>query len=202
MPDSRREEATSKLAKVIMIRKLTVWSALAMASAGLLAGCGSSQPGRTSGGVATGAGTGAAIGIIGGPIGIVVGAAVGAGAGALTATNTSPQQVNLGDPLWSRSKGVSAVSGLAPAPNAPPGSLPPPQPLTQSPYTAPGGQPVLAQPTPGAAAMPQSATIQSQDLSPAPQASSQTPQYRPAVTAAQPTQLTPPPAQNYQYQAQ
>lgn len=200
MPDGRREEATSKLAKVIMIRKLTVWSALAMASTGLLAGCGSSQPGRTSGGVATGAGTGAAIGIIGGPIGIVVGAAVGAGAGALTATNTTPQQVNLGDPLWSRSQGVTASSGLAPAPNAPPGSLPPPQPLTN---TQPGGEPMSGQPSPGAAALPESATIQSQQLPPAPQAAYQTPQYRPAVPPSQaPTQLTPPPAQTYQYQAQ
>lgn len=182
-----------------MIEKLAVRSGLALALVGLLAGCGSSQPGRTSGGVATGAGTGAAIGIIGGPIGVVVGAAVGAGAGALTATNTTPQQVNLGDPLWSQSKGANTASGLAPAPNAPAGSLPPPQPLTQSPYTPPDGQPMPSQ---GAAAMPQSATIQSQPLSPAPQASPQNPQYRPAVTPEQPTQLTPPPAQTYQYKAQ
>jgi hypothetical protein len=40
-----------------------------------LAGCGSSEPGRTSGGMATGAGTGAVIGLIGGPIGVVIGAA-------------------------------------------------------------------------------------------------------------------------------
>jgi len=182
-----------------MIEKLTVRSGLAMALVGLLAGCGSSQPGRTSGGVATGAGTGAAIGIIGGPIGIVVGAAVGAGAGALTATNTTPQQVNLGDPLWSQSKGVTSASGLAPTPNAPPGSLPPPQPLTES---QPGGEPVSGQPSPGAVAMPQSATIQSQQLAPAPQASYQAPQYQQAVPAQPPTQLTPPPAQSYQYQAQ
>jgi hypothetical protein len=179
-----------------MIKKLTVRSGLAMALVGLLAGCGSSQPGRTSGGVATGAGTGAVIGIIGGPIGIVVGAAVGAGAGALTATNTTPQQVNLGDPLWSQSKAVNSASGLAPTPNAPPGSLPPPQPLAES---QPSGEPVPSQ---GAVAMPQSAAIQSQQLAPAPQAAYQAPQYRQAVPAQQPTQLTPPPAQNYQYQAQ
>lgn len=177
-----------------MRKKITVWPALAMVSLGLLSACGSSQPGRTSGGVATGAGTGAAIGIVGGPIGVVVGAAVGAGAGALTATNTTPQQINLGDPLWAHSKGVTSDTSLAGQPPA--GSLPPPQPLTQQPYIPPGGTP-----SPGAKAMPQSAPIQSQDLAPSqPQAA-----YRPAVPVQggqSPTPLTPPPAQNYQYQAQ
>lgn len=176
-----------------MQKNLTVWAAMAMAFALLLSGCGSSQPGRTSGGVATGAGTGAAIGIIGGPIGIVVGAAVGAGAGALTATNTTPQQVNLGDPLWARSHPAPVSQTTMGEP--PPGSLPPPQPLTAQPYTPPSGPP-----SPGAAAMPENAPIQSQNLAPA--AASPQP-YRPAVTSQSPTQLTPPPpAQNYQYQAQ
>ncbi|GAB0118091.1 hypothetical protein Acid7E03_21630 [Acidisoma sp. 7E03] len=194
--DAQREGAAPSFLKVNMIKKITHWSLLTMASAVLLTGCGSSQPGRTSGGVATGAGTGAAIGIIGGPIGVVVGAAVGAGAGALTATNTTPQQVNLGDPLWQRNEGVTSNSSLATP--QPTGSLPPPQPLTQPVYTPPGGAP-----SPGAQPMPQSAPIQSQDLSPAqPQAA-----YRPAVPVQNggqsPTPLTPPPpAQNYQYQAQ
>lgn len=166
-----------------MIRKLTIWSGLAIISSGLLTACGSSQPGRTSGGVATGAGTGAAIGIIGGPIGIVVGAAVGAGAGALTATNTTPQQVDLGEPLWVHPQGATA--GPAPAVGGNYGSMPPPQPLSQSAYAVPG------QPSPGAAAMPESAPIESQSL-PAAQASPQAGGYQ------QPTPLTPP----AQYQAQ
>jgi len=70
----------------------------------VLAGCGSSQPGRLSGGTAGGAATGAAIGLIGGPIGVVMGAGIGAGVAALTATSTTPSQVNLGDPLWQRDK--------------------------------------------------------------------------------------------------
>lgn len=164
-----------------MIERVTVRSGLALALVGLLAACGSSQPGRTSGGVATGAGTGAAIGIIGGPIGIVVGAAVGAGAGALTATNTTPQQVNLGDPLWAHNKGVVTTPAMGGQGG---GSLPPPQPLPPFSDTQ-GGQPVGA-PSPGAAAMPESAAIQSQPLAP----------------SSGPTQLTPPPAQNYQYHPQ
>jgi hypothetical protein len=67
-----------------------------------LTACGSGTPGRLSGGTATGAGTGAVIGIIGGPIGVVVGAAIGGAAGALTSANTTPQQVDLGKPLWDR----------------------------------------------------------------------------------------------------
>jgi hypothetical protein len=68
----------------------------------LLAGCGSSQPGRLSGGTAIGAATGAAFGLIGGPVGVVVGAGIGAGVGALTSTNTSAKQVDLGKPVWDR----------------------------------------------------------------------------------------------------
>lgn|GEM_PF-1498736 len=70
---------------------------------GALSACGSSQPGRLSGGTATGAATGATFGLIGGPIGVVVGAAVGGAAGALTSTNTTPKQVDLGKPIWDHS---------------------------------------------------------------------------------------------------
>jgi len=66
----------------------------------LLAACGDTQPGRLSGGTAGGAATGAAIGLIGGPIGVVLGAGIGAGVGVITSTNTTPQQVNLGKPVW------------------------------------------------------------------------------------------------------
>lgn len=67
-----------------------------------LAGCGNTQPGRLSGGTAGGAATGAVFGLIGGPIGVLVGAGIGGAAGALTSTNTTPQQVNLGKPVWQR----------------------------------------------------------------------------------------------------
>jgi hypothetical protein len=68
---------------------------------GLLAGCGSGT-GRTSGTAAGGAATGAVIGIVGGPIGVVVGAGIGAGVGALSAANTTPRQVNLGNAPWQK----------------------------------------------------------------------------------------------------
>jgi hypothetical protein len=74
-----------------------------LATVTCLTACGSSQPGRLSGGTATGAATGATFGLIGGPIGVVVGAAVGGAAGALTSTNTTPKQVDLGKPVWDHS---------------------------------------------------------------------------------------------------
>lgn len=102
---------------------------------GLLGGCGSSQPGRTEGGMATGAATGGAIGIIGGPVGVVIGAAVGAGAGALTAVNTSPDKVNLGSPPWNS----SGTPGATEPPNTPLANQPAPagqQPIPLSPNAA------------------------------------------------------------------
>jgi hypothetical protein len=153
-----------------MRRVVVLYGALALA----LAGCGSSEPDRTSGGIATGAGTGAVIGLIGGPIGVVIGAAVGAGAGALTATNTSPHTVNLGDPLWASAPGVPAPNGGGPVQPSPgDGGLPPPQPLESA---ASYGEPPLAPVEPASpvasaqagAPTPLTNSIQSQPL-PAPQ---------------------------------
>lgn len=125
---------------------------LCLALAGGLSACGESQPGRASGGAATGAGTGALIGILGGPLGVVIGAAVGAGAGALTATNTTPKQVDLGNPLWQR------APGLRTSPSAP--TLAPPEPLSSADTAAA----VAGAPSPGATAMPESPVISSQPL--------------------------------------
>src|SRR5690242_8206965 len=66
----------------------------------LLAGCGQTQPERTSGGAAAGAATGAGVGALAGPPGMAVGALVGGGAGAATGAATKPNQVNLGKPPW------------------------------------------------------------------------------------------------------
>ncbi len=79
-----------------------IWLRAAAAALGmsLLAGCGSSSFDRTSTGAGTGAATGATIGLLGGPIGVGVGALIGAGAGALTGSMTTPQQVDLGRPIW------------------------------------------------------------------------------------------------------
>jgi hypothetical protein len=140
---------------------------LAGALAMMLSGCGSSEPGRTSGGIATGAGTGALIGLIGGPIGVVIGAAVGAGAGALTATNTKPAAVNLGDPLWAHSPGGAAPPGGGPVqPSPADGGMPPPQPLeNDASYGAP--PPPSPSPAQGGSPVPLTAPIQSQPLPPA-----------------------------------
>ncbi len=79
----------------------------------LLAGCGTNQHERTTGGAAAGAATGAGVGALGGPVGALVGAGVGAGAGAVTGATTSPNQVNLGKPPWSNPQ------ARVPTPNGP-----------------------------------------------------------------------------------
>ena len=66
----------------------------------MLAACGTSPQGRTTGGAAAGAAAGAGIGAIAGPPGMALGAAIGAGAGAVTGAATKPSQLNLGTPPW------------------------------------------------------------------------------------------------------
>lgn len=65
---------------------------LVMAAAASLAGCGTQMGDRLASGAAIGAGTGAVFGGVGAIPGAVVGAAVGG--------LTSPEQVNLGEPVW------------------------------------------------------------------------------------------------------
>lgn len=81
---------------------------LLLATGVLLAGCGNEAGNRMSGGTAGGAATGATFGLIGGPIGVAIGAGIGAGIGALTAANTTPKQINLGNPPWASGGGTPA----------------------------------------------------------------------------------------------
>lgn len=67
-----------------------------------LAGCGTDNFDRVSGGSATGAATGATIGLLGGPVGVGIGALIGAGVGGATGGATTPQQIDLGKPIWDR----------------------------------------------------------------------------------------------------
>lgn len=80
-----------------------------------LAACGTNAADRMGGGTAGGAATGATFGLIGGPIGVLVGGAIGGGIGALTAANTTPKQVNLGNPPWASSNSASAPTTNQPA---------------------------------------------------------------------------------------
>lgn len=66
----------------------------------LAAACGTNPTDRTTGGAAAGAATGAAVGALGGPPGALAGAAIGGGVGAVTGAVTTPDQVNLGRPVW------------------------------------------------------------------------------------------------------
>lgn len=77
-------------------------SLAALGGISLLAACGWNEPERAQGGAATGAVTGAAVGALAGPPGILVGGLVGGAAGATTGAVTSPHDVNLGPPPWSK----------------------------------------------------------------------------------------------------
>ncbi len=66
----------------------------------LLAGCGSGNFDRVTTGAGTGAAGGAVIGLLGGPVGVLVGAGIGAGVGAVTGSTTTPDQIDLGKPIW------------------------------------------------------------------------------------------------------
>jgi hypothetical protein len=82
---------------------------------GLLAACGSDPQDRVTGGAAAGAATGAGVGALGGPVGALAGAGIGGAAGAVTGATTSPEQVNLGTPIWNdpevRVPGATTTSG-------------------------------------------------------------------------------------------
>ncbi len=78
-----------------------------------LAACGTNPSDRTQGGALAGAATGAGVGALGGPVGAAVGAVVGGGAGAVTGATTSPNQLNLGKPIYDN------PSVRVPTPNGP-----------------------------------------------------------------------------------
>lgn len=87
---------------------------LAFAGLSLLAACGTREPERAQGGALTGAGTGAAIGALGGPVGAAAGAGIGAAVGATTGAVTTPNQVNLGRPIYNNPN--VSVGGVHPKP--------------------------------------------------------------------------------------
>ena len=80
-----------------VISKLSLFGTVA-----LLAACGASEPGRVQGGAAAGAATGATVGLVAGPPGVVAGALIGGGAGAIAGASTTPKQVDLGKPVWTK----------------------------------------------------------------------------------------------------
>lgn len=80
---------------------MRILTAIAFTGFVLLAGCGSQEPDRATGGAATGAGTGAVIGLIGGPVGVGVGALIGGAVGAGTGAAVPPQHLTLPPPPWS-----------------------------------------------------------------------------------------------------
>ncbi len=65
-----------------------------------LSACGREPADRTVGGAGVGAGTGAAVGAIFGGVGAIPGALIGAAVGGGTGAVTTPDQVDLGEPIW------------------------------------------------------------------------------------------------------
>ncbi|MDD2877337.1 MAG: hypothetical protein PHT60_11370 [Acidiphilium sp.] len=132
-----------------------------------LAACGTEAPHRMGTGTAGGAATGAAFGLIGGPIGVVVGAAIGGGIGALTASTTTPKQINL-DNIGTSTTSPAPAGGNGPASDAAQPGLRNQinQYQTQSGYNAPPtyGQPQSLSPAAPAAGYGQG--VQSQPLAP------------------------------------
>jgi osmotically inducible lipoprotein OsmB len=83
-----------------MTSKVIVASMLLIAGLSLQ-GCGYSQGDRAVSGGLIGAGSGAALGAaFGGGPGAAIGAAVGGVTGAATGALTSPEDLNLGRPVW------------------------------------------------------------------------------------------------------
>lgn len=82
-----------------MVRSSKMVPAALLASAVLLAACGSSTGDRGLSGAGIGAAAGTALGAVTG-LGIVEGALIGAGAGGLTGALTDEDTINLGKPWW------------------------------------------------------------------------------------------------------
>lgn len=80
------------------MRNGKIFAATVVASALLLAGCGTTPSDRMVSGGLLGAGAGAAIGSVTGGAG--AGAVIGAVSGAALGALTHPSDINLGDPPW------------------------------------------------------------------------------------------------------
>ncbi|MBI3515800.1 MAG: peptidoglycan-binding protein [Proteobacteria bacterium] len=100
---------------------------LAMAAA-LLSACGETTGDRAGGGAAVGAATGAGIGALAFGIGAIPGALIGGAVGGGTGAATTPDQINLGEPVWNGDRPsafAQSAPPLAPATAAAPASAPP-----------------------------------------------------------------------------
>ncbi len=86
----KTKRATPRLAIVLPL----------LAGALLLSACGTNSVDRTVSGAGLGAGAGATVGAIFGGVGVVPAAIVGAAVGGVGGLVSSPQQVDLGKPVW------------------------------------------------------------------------------------------------------
>ena len=82
------------------MKRFSAWAALALGSALAVSACGTTTSDRALSGAGIGALGGAAIGSVTGSAG--AGAAIGALGGAAIGAATTPDQVDLGNPIWRR----------------------------------------------------------------------------------------------------
>ena len=86
-------EVVAKVSIMHRITRLCVGGAVT-----LLAGCGTTEPGRVQGAATTRA----TVGIVGGPAGVVTGGVIGGRAAAVAGADISAKEGNLGEPAWNK----------------------------------------------------------------------------------------------------
>lgn len=85
-----------------MLRRSFRSGAALIGAALLISACGTAPPDRAASGGGIGMATGAIIGVLTGGVSVLAGALIGGAAGAVGGAVTTPEQVNLGEPIWKR----------------------------------------------------------------------------------------------------
>ncbi len=85
-----------------MLRRNFRSGAALVAAALLVSACGTAPPDRAASGGGIGMATGAIIGALTGGVSVLAGALIGGTAGAVTGAVTTPDEIDLGEPIWKR----------------------------------------------------------------------------------------------------
>ena len=85
-----------------MVRRNFRSGAALLAAAILVSACGTAPPDRAASGGGIGMATGAIIGVLTGGVSVLAGALIGGTAGAVTGAVTTPDEIDLGEPIWKR----------------------------------------------------------------------------------------------------
>lgn len=93
-----------------MLRHKIRPGAILIAAAFIVSACGTVPSDRAASGGGIGLATGAVIGVLTGGVSVLAGALIGGTVGAVGGAVTTPEQVNLGEPIWKRWFGPSQES--------------------------------------------------------------------------------------------